>query len=167
PSAPHISMTVAMLRQAGVTVDDATPNRWRVEAGRISARHWDVEPDLSNSVPFLAAAVATGGTVRIAGWPRPSLQPSDTIVSLLGLTNATVTHRDSQLEVSGAAGYDGFDVDLRDVGELTPAVAALAALAGPGSVSQLRGVAHLRGHETDRLAALCAEINGLGGQCEE
>ena len=46
-------------------------------------------------------------------------------------------------------------------------MAALAALASPGSVSQLTGIAHLRGHETDRLAALCAEINGLGGQCEE
>lgn len=167
PSAPHISMTVAMLRQAGVTVDDATPNRWRVEAGPISARNWDVEPDLSSSVPFLAAAVATGGTVRIAGWPNPSLQPSDTIVSILGLTDATVSQRDSELEVTGVAGYDGFDVDLRDVGELTPAVAALAALASPGSVSQLRGVAHLRGHETDRLAALRTEINGLGGRCEE
>ncbi|HEX5143351.1 MAG TPA: 3-phosphoshikimate 1-carboxyvinyltransferase, partial [Mycobacterium sp.] len=167
PSAPHIAMTVTMLRQAGVDVDDATPNRWQVSPGTVAARHWEVEPDLSNAVPFLAAAVVSGGTVRIAGWPTPSLQPAGTILNLLELTNATVVQADSYLEVSGAAGYGGVDVDLRDVGELAPAVAALAALAAPGSVSRLRGIAHLRGHETDRLAALSAEINGLGGDCRE
>ena len=168
PSAPHIAMTVAMLRQAGVEVDDATPNRWRVAPGPVAARHWIVEPDLSSAFPFLAAAVVTGGTVRMPGLPSPSLQPVDTVVELLGLMNATVAQTDSHLEVSGdQAGYSGLDVDLHEVGELTPAVAALAALAAPGSVSTLRGVAHLRGHETDRLAALCTEINGLGGDCRE
>ena len=73
----------------------------------------------------------------------------------------------SNLEVQGAAAYGGIDVDLRDVGELAPSVAAMAALAAPGSVSLLRGIAHLRGHETDRLAALSTELNRLGGQCEE
>ena len=167
PSAPHVTMTVEMLRLAGVRVDDSTPNRWRVEPGQVQARHWVVEPDLSNAVPFLSAAVVTGGTVRIAGWPTPSLQPADTILGILALTNAAVSQTDTFLEVHGSAEYTGFDVDLHDVGELAPAVAALAALASPGSVSHLRGIAHLRGHETDRLAALTAEINGLGGQCEE
>ncbi len=167
PSAPHIAMTVQMLRQAGVRVDDSTPDQWRVEPGPVSARHWQVEPDLSNAVPFLSAAVVTGGAVRITGWPSPSLQASDTILRVLRLADATVTQTDSHLEVRGALSYDGFDVDLNEVGELTPAVAALAALAVEGSVSRLRGIAHLRGHETDRLAALSAEINGLGGQCEE
>ncbi|BBZ05548.1 3-phosphoshikimate 1-carboxyvinyltransferase [Mycolicibacterium chitae] len=167
PSAPHIAMTVQMLRQAGVRVDDSTPDQWRVEPGPVSARHWQVEPDLSNAVPFLSAAVVTGGAVRITGWPSPSLQASDTILRVLRLAEATVSQTDSHLEVRGALSYDGFDVDLNEVGELTPAVAALAALAVEGSVSRLRGIAHLRGHETDRLAALSAEINGLGGQCEE
>lgn len=167
PSAPHVAMTVAMLRQAGVDVDDATPNRWRVAAGPLAARHWDVEPDLSNSVPFLAAAVVSRGVVRVAGWPSPSLQPSDTILGILRLANATVSQTDSHLEVRGGVTYGGLDVDLGDVGELTPAVAVISALATPGSVSRLSGVAHLRGHETDRLAALCTEINGLGGSCEE
>ena len=167
PSAPHIAMTVAMLRQAGITVDDGTPNRWRVEPGQIAARHWQVEPDLSNAVPFLAAAVATGGTVRISGWPSPSLQPSDSILAILRMLDSVVTHDDSHLEVKGPSSFGGLDVDLNDVGELAPAVAALATLAERGSVSRLRGIAHLRGHETDRLAALTAEINGLGGRCEE
>jgi 3-phosphoshikimate 1-carboxyvinyltransferase len=167
PSAPHIAMTTVMLRQAGVEVDDSVPNRWRVHAGAVAARHWDVEPDLTNAVPFLAAAVVSGGTVRITGWPATSVQPADNILSVLGKLNAVVTHNDSYLKVSGSADYAGFDVDLRAVGELTPSVAALAALASPGSVSRLSGIAHLRGHETDRLAALSTEINRLGGDCAE
>lgn len=167
PSAPHIAMTVAMLRQAGVAVDDSAPNRWQVSPGVVAARHWNIEPDLSNAVPFLAAAVVSGGTVRITGWPAHSIQPAETILGILKKLNAVVTQADSYLEVSGPAAYEGFDVDLRAVGELTPAVAALAALATPGSVSHLTGIAHLRGHETDRLAALRTEINRLGGNCEE
>jgi 3-phosphoshikimate 1-carboxyvinyltransferase len=167
PSAPHIAMTTVMLRQAGVDIDDSVPNRWQVRSGMVAARHWDIEPDLTNAVPFLAAAVVTGGTVRITDWPAKSVQPADDILSVLGKLNAVVTQTDSVLEVRGSAGYDGFDVDLRAVGELTPSVAALAALATPGSVSRLSGVAHLRGHETDRLAALSKEINRLGGNCQE
>jgi 3-phosphoshikimate 1-carboxyvinyltransferase len=160
-------MTVAMLRQSGVGVDDAVPNRWQVRPGPVAARHWEVEPDLTNAVAFLAAAVVTGGTVRITGWPAASVQPADHILDVLKRTNAIVTQNDSSLTVQGSAGYDGFDVDLRAVGELTPSVATLAALANPGSVSRLGGIAHLRGHETDRLAALSTEINRLGGNCQE
>jgi 3-phosphoshikimate 1-carboxyvinyltransferase len=167
PSAPHIAMTVAMLRQAGIDVDDAVPERWRVDAGPVAARHWPIEPDLSNAVPFLAAAAVTGGTVRITGWPTSSVQPADRILDVLRKLNAVVTQSGSSLEVEGSGDYAGFDVDLREVGELTPSVAALAALARPGSVSHLSGIPHLRGHETDRLAALSAEINGLGGDCTE
>ncbi|MDT7764650.1 MAG: 3-phosphoshikimate 1-carboxyvinyltransferase [Mycobacterium sp.] len=167
PSAPHIAMTVSMMREAGVDVDDTQANLWRVAPGPIAARHWTIEPDLSNAVPFLAAAVVSGGSVRMTGWPPVSIQPADAIVAILEKLGSVVRHRSSYLEVQAFGTYHGFDVDLHDVGELTPAVAALAALAAPGSVSQLRGVAHLRGHETDRLAALSTEINGLGGQCAE
>lgn len=167
PSAPHIAMTVSMLRSAGVTVDDGVPNRWRVAPGTVAARHWDIEPDLSNAVPFLAAAAVTAGTVRISRWPAESIQPSGAILDLLSRVNIVAEQTDSYLQVHGGPGYSGIDIDLHDIGELAPAVAALAALAAPGSVSTLRGIAHLRGHETDRLAALSAEINGLGGQCAE
>jgi 3-phosphoshikimate 1-carboxyvinyltransferase len=167
PSAPHIAMTVSMLRDADVDVDDTQTNRWRVASGPIAARHWIIEPDLSNAVPFLAAAVVSGGSVRVAGWPEVSIQPSGDVFAILEKMGSVVRQGSSYLEVQGTQSYGGFDVDLHDVGELTPAIAALAALASDGSVSQLRGVAHLRGHETDRLAALSAEINRLGGQCEE
>jgi 3-phosphoshikimate 1-carboxyvinyltransferase len=165
PSAPHIAMTVAMLREAGVDVDDSHTNRWRVAPGSVAARAWVIEPDLSNAVPFLAAAVVTGGTLRIVGWPAVSTQPANAITDILKSLGSVVAHTATYLEVQGPPQHGGLDVDLHDVGELTPAVAALAALAEPGAVSRLRGVAHLRGHETDRLAALSAEINGLGGRC--
>ena len=167
PSAPHIAMTVAMLREAGVDVDDSEPNRWRITPGRVAAGHWAIEPDLSSAVPFLAAAVVTGGIVRIEGWPPVSVQPAAQILDILCCLGCIVHQSDTYLEVHGSRFYDGIDYDLGAVGELTPAVAALAALASPGSVSRLTGVAHLRGHETDRLAALRAEINGLGGRCEQ
>ena len=167
PSAPHIDMTVTMLRQAGVAVDDSTANRWAVAPGPIAARSWAVEPDLSNAVPFLSAAVVTGGVVRITDWPTVSVQPDDTIIGILRLMGTTVHQSDSELQIRGASSYGGFDIDLHDVGELAPSVAALAALAAPGSVSRLTGIAHLRGHETDRLAALRTEINALGGDCTE
>lgn len=167
PSAPHIAMTVTMLRQAGVDVDDSAPNRWVVRPGTLGAVHWRIEPDLSNAVPFLAAAVVTGGTVRITGWPRDSVQPAPAILAILRQLGSEVGHDDSTLVVRGPADYPGFDIDLHEVGELTPAVAALAALARPGSTSRLTGVAHLRGHETDRLSALRTEIDRLGGDCVE
>ncbi len=167
PSAPHIAMTVAMLRQAGIDIDDSVPDRWRVGVGPVAARHWAIEPDLTNAVPFLAAAAVRGGTVRIMGWPMNSVQPADHIMAVLSKLNTVVDQTDSSLKLQGSGDYAGFDVDLRAVGELAPSVAALAALAHRGSVSRLSGIAHLRGHETDRLAALSAEINGLGGDCTE
>ena len=167
PTAPHLAMTVAMMRDPGVELDDTEPDTWRVRPGPVAARHWDIEPDLSNAVPFLGAAVVSGGAVRVTGWPRVSTQPAETIVAIIKKLGSHVRHGDSYLEVQGATAYGGLDVDLHEVGELTPAVAAMAALATPGSVSRLSNIAHLRGHETDRLAALSAEINGLGGQCEE
>src|ERR1700752_3100274 len=104
---------------------------------------------------------------RSSRGPAASIQPADAILSILRHLNSVVTQDDSYLEVQGPQSYGGFDVNLRDVGELTPSVAVLAALATPGSVSRLSGIAHLRGHETDRLAALRTEINRLGGNCTE
>ncbi|GGL17218.1 3-phosphoshikimate 1-carboxyvinyltransferase 1 [Sphaerisporangium melleum] len=165
PSMPHIEMTVQMLRAAGVTVDDSEPDLWRVEPGPIAARDLTVEPDLSNAAPFLAAALITGGTVTIPDWPLQTTQGGDALRTLLPAMGATVTRVPEGLQVTGGGPIEGIDADLHDVGELTPTIAALAALAG--SPSTLRGVAHLRGHETDRLAALATEINGLGGDVTE
>src|SRR5256885_8858617 len=161
PSLPHIEMTVHMLRAAGVTVDDSDADTWRVEPGPIAARDWEIEPDLSNATPFLAAAACTAGTVSIPGWPARTTQAGNAIRDILERMGCQVTLSDRTLTVTGPARLSGVDIDLRDAGELTPTVAALAALAAEPSV--LRGIAHLRGHETDRLAALATEISVLGG----
>lgn len=165
PSLPHIDMTVAMLRQAGVDVDDAAPDTWRVAPGAIRARDWAVEPDLSNAAVFLAAAAVTGGRVTVAGWPAASTQPGTEILAVLAEAGCTIEPGPAGMTVSGPDRLRGVDVDLHDASELTPTVAAVAALAtGP---SRIRGVAHIRGHETDRIAALATEINGLGGAVNE
>jgi 3-phosphoshikimate 1-carboxyvinyltransferase len=165
PSLPHISMTVDMLRAAGVEVHDSEPDSWRVSPGPVAARDWVIEPDLSNAAVFLAAAAATGGEVTVAGWPATTNQPGVGILDVLAEFGARVTPGPDGLAVTGPARLSGVDVDLREVGELAPTVAALAAMAtGP---SRLRGIAHLRGHETDRLAALAAEITALGGRATE
>lgn len=165
PSTPHIDMTVAMLRRAGAQVDDEQPNTWRVAPGTIGALDIDIEPDLSNAAPFLAAAAATGGEVTVPGWPEQTSQAGDAIRDILAKMGAELHLDTSGLTVSGPRTLAPLDIDLHEVGELTPTVAALAALAA--GRSRLRGIAHLRGHETDRLDALQREINELGGQVEQ
>lgn len=160
PSRPHIDMTVAMLRDRGVRIDDTEPGRWIVSPGPIAARDIVIEPDLSNAAPFLAAAALTGGQVTVPYWPMATNQPGDRIRSILTEFGARVTLTDGSLTVHGTGILHGVDLDLADVSELTPVVAALAAVAR--EASHLRGVAHIRGHETDRLAALETELNGLG-----
>jgi len=165
PSLPHIDMTVAMLREAGIDVDDAAPDTWRVAPGEVRARDWAVEPDLSNAAVFLAAAAVTGGRVTVAGWPARSTQPGTEILAVLAEAGCAVEAAPVGMTVAGPDALSGVDVDLHEASELTPTVAAVAALAaGP---SRIRGVAHIRGHETDRIAALAAEINGLGGEAVE
>lgn len=164
PSWPHVAMTVEMLRARGVIVDDMEPDRWRILSGPVSGGEHVIEPDLSNAAPFLAAALVTGGRVVLPGWPERTNQPGDALRQILVAMGGRVTYSGG-LVVQGTGKVYGVDLDLHDVGELTPVLAALAALAdGP---SHFRGVAHLRGHETDRLTALATELSALGGRVEE
>jgi 3-phosphoshikimate 1-carboxyvinyltransferase len=165
PSTPHIEMTVAMLRRHGVEVDDGEPNRWQVAPGVVRALDTAIEPDLSNAAPFLALAAVTGGSVTVRDWPESTTQPGDELRELLARMGCAVERTADGLRVGGPDRLHGIDADLHDVGELTPVVAALCALAESPSV--LRGIAHIRGHETDRLAALARELGGLGADVAE
>ena len=165
PSLPHIDMTVAMLREHGVEVDDSGANRWAVAPGVVKPVDHVIEPDLSNAAPFLGLAAVTGGRLRVRDWPRSTTQAGDALRDVLTQLGCSVTLDDEGLTVVGPPALEGIDIDLHDHGELTPAVAAMCALAnGP---SHLRGVAHIRGHETDRLAALATELGGLGADVTE
>jgi 3-phosphoshikimate 1-carboxyvinyltransferase len=171
PSMPHIEMTIAALTARGVDVASPEPGVWVVPPSPIRALDVAVEPDLSNAAPFLVAALVAGGTVRVPGWPTSTTQVGADLETLLPRFGARVFREGDALVVDGGAGLlggaslPGVDLDLSRGGELAPAIVALAALAdGP---SRITGIEHLRGHETDRLAALAAELNGLGGAVTE
>ncbi len=165
PSLPHIDMTVAMLREHGIEVDDGEANRWAVAPGPVRPVDRRIEPDLSNAAPFLALAAVSGGSVTVRDWPRRTTQAGDALREILTRMGCRVEHVEEGLRVTGPGTLEGIDVDLHDVGELAPAVAALCAVAS--SPSHLRGIAHIRAHETDRLAALAAELGGLGADVTE
>lgn len=165
PSLPHIAMTLAMLVDAGVTVRTTAAGGWEVQPGPLQLPDIDIEPDLSNAAPFLAAAVVTGGEVRVRHWPERSTQPGLLLPLLLERMGARVSQDGDMLTVAGTGRIVGLEQDLRDVGELVPVLAAVAALAETPSV--FRGIAHLRGHETDRLAALRQELHKMGADITE
>ncbi|UCR90283.1 3-phosphoshikimate 1-carboxyvinyltransferase [Mycetocola spongiae] len=165
PSIPHIDMTIDVLAQHGVTVENPEPGHWIVTPQEIRAADVDIEPDLSNAAPFLVAAVATGGRVSIPGWPSQTTQVGAHLAELLPLFGAEVSLEDGVLTVRGTGTITGADIDLTIGGELAPPLAALAALAE--TPTTLTGIGHIRHHETDRLAALRTEIEKLGGRVEE
>ncbi len=166
PSMPHIEMTVQMLRDFGATVTvDAAAHTWRVEPGALHGVDLVIEPDLSNAAPFISIAMVCGGSITITDWPKSTTQPGDQLRDIFTAMGSKVEFVDGGLKVTGGSAIHGIDIDLHDVGELTPSIAALAALAD--SPSHLRGIGHLRLHETDRLAALTREINNLGGNVVE
>ena len=166
PSMPHIEMTVDMLRSFGAQVEvDKAAQSWSVKPGKLHGQELVIEPDLSNAAPFLSLAMVCGGSVTIADWPKTTTQPGDQLRSIFTQMGAKVSMDERGLTLSGTGVIHGIDIDLHDVGELTPSIAAVAALAD--SPSHLRGIAHLRLHETDRLAALTREINALGGDVVE
>ena len=166
PSMPHIEMTVDMLRSFGAQVEvDTAAQSWNVQAGKLHGQDLVIEPDLSNAAPFLSLAMVCGGSVTIADWPKTTTQPGDQLRSIFTQMGAKVSMDERGLTLSGTGVIHGIDIDLHDVGELTPSIAAVAALAD--SPSHLRGITHLRLHETDRLAALTREINALGGDVVE
>lgn len=173
PSMPHIQMTVDILRDHGVAIEQPDPYRWVVAPGPVRAADIAIEPDLSTAAPFLCAALLTDGTVRVPHWPLDTSQPGALLLPLLEQLGARVDlaagpdGRTGTLTVSGPGRWDlpGFDIDLADASELTPVVAVLAALAtGP---SRIRGVGHIRGHETDRLQALEDDFTALGGDVRQ
>lgn len=165
PSQPHIDMTIEMLRLFGAVVDDSQHTEWRVEPGNLMGQDLVIEPDLSNAAPFMSMALVCGGSIVIRDWPRSTTQPGDALRDIFTRMGGSVEFVSDGLKISGDGNIRGIDIDLHDVGELTPSIAAVAALAD--SPSSLRGIGHLRLHETDRLAALTREINGLGGKVTE
>jgi 3-phosphoshikimate 1-carboxyvinyltransferase len=165
PSQPHIEMTLAAIRARGVLAESNEPGSWSVQPGAIAGADVAIEPDLSNAAPFLAAALVTGGSVTITGWPSSTTQVGADLAELLPLFGATVELDGDRLTVTAGDRIRGVSIDLSTGGELAPPLVALAALAD--EPSEITGIGHIRHHETDRLAALATEINNLGGEVTE
>lgn len=165
PSIPHIEMTIDMLKQVGANVVSTNNNSWKVLPGKINSKDWLIEPDLSNAGPFLAAALVTHGEVNIPDWPQETTQAGNAWIDILTKMGASVSLGDKSLKVTHSGEIKGIDFDLSDVGELTPVLVAITLFAN--SPSSLTGIAHLRGHETDRLAALVENIKSIGGDATE
>ena len=165
PSLPHIEMTLETLRQRGVDAKTIDERNWRVEPGPIAGGRKVIEPDLSNAGPFLAAAMVAGGSVRIPNWPKVTTQVGAEFERILPMMGAKCLPDGDVMTISGDGKIHGIDIDLSIGGELAPVIAVLAALAD--SPSRITGIAHLRGHETDRLSALTRELNNLGGDVSE
>lgn len=169
PSLPHIDMTIETLKKRGVTVDRPEPHVFDVAPQDISPASLTIEPDLSNAAPFLAAALVAGGDVGVLDWPAETTQVGRLVPKLLEHFGATATIQGSTVTVSApgvsAGALPAVTMDLHDAGELAPTFIALSVLSdGP---SRFSGIAHLRGHETDRLHALVTNIRAIGGQAEE
>jgi len=166
PSMPHIEMTVQMLRDFGAKVTvDKDKNTWRVEPGKLIAQDLVIEPDLSNAAPFMVAPMICGGTIVIMDWPKQTTQPGDQLREIFSKMGAIIEFVDGGLSITGSGKISGIDINLSNEGELTPVIAAVAALAD--SPSKLSGIGHLRLHETDRLAALNKELTNLGSKVVE
>jgi 3-phosphoshikimate 1-carboxyvinyltransferase len=165
PSVPHIEMTLECLRQRGAQVSNPEPEVWRVEPGIVQGGSKQIEPDLSNAGPFLAAAMVAGGSVTIPDWPSNTTQVGDQFAEILVRMGARVERLSDGLKITGTGEIKGIEIDLSEGGELAQVVAALAVLAD--SPSTIRGIGHIRGHETDRIKAMATEINRIGGDAEE
>lgn len=165
PSQPHIDMTIQMLRQFGGEVEVIANTTWIVKPAKLTGQELIIEPDLSNAAPFMAAAMICGGSVTIKDWPKQTTQPGDQLRDIFTKMGAQISLTNDGLKITGSGKINGIDIDLHDVGELTPSIAAVAALAA--TPSTLRNIGHLRLHETDRLTALATEINKLGGEAIE
>ena len=165
PSLPHIDMTLKCLQERNISAHATSETSWEVMPGEIAGAEVEIEPDLSNAGPFLAAALVTGSEVRVDGWPTSTTQVGDEFRNLLSQMGAEVSLSGSTLRVRGTDQILGIKVDMSKAGELVPTIAAIAALASTSS--EITGIAHLRGHETDRIKALVTEINRIGGSAQE
>lgn len=172
PSMPHIQMTMEDVRKAGGVVDMPESGVWRVkEHDLILPDEVVVEPDLSNAAPFIGAALIAGGCVKIPNWPLKTTQPGGLLPGILEQMGAKIVFEHSSADsstlcVTGSGKIHAIkSLDLAAAGEVAPSIAAILAFAD--GVSELHGIAHLRGHETNRLAAIVAELNRVGIGADE
>ncbi len=166
-SEPYVAMTEAMMRSWGLRLTRAGGQSFRIPGGQMPAARpvrYEVESDASAASYFLAAAAITGGRVSVPGLNRQGLQGDVRFADLLGEMGCRVEQGPDGLAVQGGP-LRGIDADMRDISDTVMTLAVVACFAeGP---TTLRGVGHIRHKETDRLAALAAELRRVGAAVEE
>ncbi len=159
-SIPYIDLSAEVLAGFGATVERVADLRWRVEARGYAGREFRIEGDHSSASYFLAAPAVVGGRVRMEGLDPESRQPDARLCRILADLGCDVRVGRDWIEVEGSGRVPAFEQDLSEAPDLAPTLAVLALFAeGPCS---MRGVAHLRFKESDRLAVLARNLELLG-----
>jgi 3-phosphoshikimate 1-carboxyvinyltransferase len=165
-SKPYIAMTASTMAAFGATMHNHGYRRFSVPGGqRYTGRTYDIEPDASGASYFFAAAAVTGGRVRVQHLGRDSGQGDLRFVDVLERMGCTVTRAAEYTEVAGPAQLRGVDADMGDISDTAQTLAAIAPFAD-GPVT-LRGVAHIRNKETDRVSAVATELRRMGVTVDE
>jgi 3-phosphoshikimate 1-carboxyvinyltransferase len=165
-SVPYVAMTVAMMRQFGLAVEEHRPGHFQVPAPqrpRPLARY-AIEPDASAASYFFGAAAITGGSTTVTGLPTHCLQGDVRFVEVLEQMGCRIERGAGTMTVHGGP-LHGIDVDMNDISDTVMTLGAVACFAeGPTTI---RNIAHIRHKETDRLAALATELRRIGAGVDE
>lgn len=163
-SLPYVKLTERVLRGFGVAVERLEPLRWRVGEGAYSGREYRVEGDHSTASYFLAAAALLGGRVRIGGLDPDSPQPDGCLAGILEGLGCRVVRSPEAVEVHGSGRIPAFDLAMGHAPDLVPTLAMLGLFAE--GACTLRGIAHLRHKESDRLELLARNLRALGRKAQ-
>lgn len=176
-SRPYVEMTAAIMRDFGVTCRWTDPKETRLSSHAASptfeidsgdgyiSRDYEIEPDASAASYFWAAAAITGGEVTVMGLSDQALQGDVRFVDCLELMGCQVRRETDQITVKGPPVLRGIDVDMNAISDTVQTLSVVAMFAdGPTTV---RGVAHNRFKETDRIGDLAKELRKLGAQITE
>ena len=164
-SVPYVNMTMKVMNRFGVQSESNPNGEFRVKCGQsYRGRPYDIEPDASAASYFWAAAAITGGNVTVQGLSRNSLQGDVRFCECLEQMGCKVTYTEDSVTVVGAE-LVGIDVDMNDISDTVQTLSAVALYAkGP---THIRGVAHNRHKETDRIGDLTRELRKFGATVEE
>lgn len=164
-SAPYLRLTLDVLRDFGAEIDAPDSRKFRVRPSRLGLRRYEIEADFSSAAYPAAAAVLTGGRIRLEGLSRGSHQGDREFIDVLGRMGARIDWQPKALEIGVGKTLTSVDVDFSNLPDQVPTLAAVAPFASGTTV--IRNVAHLRIKESDRLAAMACELRRLGAVIEE
>ncbi|MCB0952200.1 MAG: 3-phosphoshikimate 1-carboxyvinyltransferase, partial [Microthrixaceae bacterium] len=166
-SRPYVAMTIAVMESFGAVVDsnDDLSRITVAGTGYVACEDFEVEPDASAASYFFALAAVTGGRVRVEGLGSDSLQGDLAFTDVLAAMGAEVECSSAFTEVRGTGALHGVELDMVDISDTSPTLAAIAPLAD--SPTTVTGIGFVRGKETDRISSVVTELRRIGIDAEE